>query len=69
MNDDRITFLEERVAYLGAAIDDLSDIVTRQSDQIDRLSRRLGLLLEREAEREAAEGGAVPLADQAPPHW
>lgn len=69
MNDDRITFLEERIAHLGAAVDDLSDIVTRQSEQIDRLSRRLRLLLEREAEREAAEGGSVPLADRAPPHW
>jgi SlyX protein len=42
--------------------------VARQETEIARLSRLVGLLTEREAEREA-EGGAIPLADQKPPHW
>jgi SlyX protein len=29
----------------------------------------VSLLLEREAAREADEGGTVPLADRKPPHW
>jgi SlyX protein len=60
--------MEERVAHLTRAVDDLSEVVARQSAEIDRLARRVGLLMEREADREA-EGGTIPLADQRPPHW
>ncbi len=60
--------LEERIAHLTRMVEDLSDVVTRHQAEIDRLSRRTGLLLEREAERDA-DGGAAPLADQRPPHW
>lgn len=65
---DRLTQLEILVAHLTRTVEDLSDIVARQSREIDTLNRRVGLLMEREAEREA-EGGAIPLADQRPPHW
>lgn len=60
--------LEERVAHLIRAVDDLSDIVTAQGKEIDRLSRLVQLLVEREAEREAMamEG---PAANVRPPHW
>jgi SlyX protein len=63
-----VTGLEERIAHLVRAVDELSDIVAQQAVEIERLSRRVGLLMEREAEREA-EGGGIPLADQRPPHW
>ena len=43
--------LEERVAHLIRAVDDLSDIVTAQGREINRLSRLVQLLVEREAER------------------
>lgn len=59
---------EEELAHLRRAVDDLSEVVARQAREIERLSRRVGLLMEREAEREA-EGGTIPLADQRPPHW
>ena len=62
------TALEERVAHLMRGVEDLSDVVARQSREIDKLSARVALLMEREAEREAA-GGGLPLADQRPPHW
>ncbi len=65
---DRIERSEEQIAHLTRMVDDLSEIVTRQTREIERLSRRVGLLMEREAEREA-EGGTLPLADQRPPHW
>lgn len=65
---ERLVLLEEQVAHLTRMVEDLSDVVTRQGREIATLSRRVGLLLEREAEREA-EGGAIPLADQKPPHW
>ena len=60
--------LEERIAHLTRMVDDLSDVLARQAGEIDRLTRHVGLLMEREAGREA-EGGAAPLADQRPPHW
>ncbi|AYE99975.1 SlyX family protein [Paracoccus yeei] len=66
--DERILRLEEAVAHLGRVVEDLSEVVARQEREILRLSRRVGLLMEREAEREA-EAGTIPLADQRPPHW
>ena len=47
----------------------LAEIVARQAREIERLDRRVALLMERAAEAEAAAGGAAPLADQKPPHW
>lgn len=66
---DRIDKAEEQIAHLARAVEDLSDVVARQEAALARLERRIGMLMEREAEREAEAGGAVPLADQRPPHW
>lgn len=63
-----LTRLEEKLAHLARAVEDLSDTVARQEREIARLEARIGLLIEREAEREA-EAGNVVLADQKPPHW
>lgn len=65
---ERMERLEEAVAHLARIADDLSAVVARQEGEIARLARRVGLLLEREAERES-EAGTIPLADQRPPHW
>lgn len=65
----RLRRAEEALAHVTRLAEELSGIVARQEAQIDRLSRRVGLLLEREAEREAEAGGTIPLADQRPPHW
>jgi len=62
------TALEERVAHLMRAVDDLSDVVTRQGAEVARLTRLVGLLAEREAEREATAGEVAP-ANVRPPHW
>ncbi len=63
-----LTRLEEQIAHLTRVTDDLSDVVARQEREIARLSRLVGLLAEREAQREA-DGGTIPLADEKPPHW
>lgn len=60
--------LEERVAHLIRAVEDLSDVVTRQGKELDRMTRLVTLLAEREAEREQMVGEA-PSANQRPPHW
>ena len=68
-NDARLTALEEQVAYLTRTVEDLSDVLARQAKTLDLAERRLGLLLEAEAARQADGEGAVALADQRPPHW
>ena len=64
---ERTEALEERVAHLMRAVDDLSDEVTRQGRELDRLLRLTRLMAERWSEREAA--GAAPEANVKPPHW
>ncbi len=63
-----LTLIEERLAHLTRSVDDLSETVARQEREIAGLVRRVALLMEREAAREA-DTGAVPLADRPPPHW
>jgi SlyX protein len=65
----RNTDLEETMAHLVRMVDELSDIVARQDGEISRLSRRVEMLMAREAERQLDEGGSLPMADQKPPHW
>jgi SlyX protein len=64
---DRLTEIEERLAHLARSVEDLSDVVARQEREIGTLTRRLTLLMEREAERQAET--QAPLADRPPPHW
>lgn len=64
---DRMDAVEERIAHLIRAVEDLSDVVARQNKDLDRLLRLTQLLAEREAEREAS--GSAPEANVKPPHW
>ena len=66
---EQMNALEERVAHLMRAVEDLSDVVARQSKDLDRLLRLTQMLAEREAGRETEGAGSIPLADQKPPHW
>lgn len=63
------TDFEEHLAHLARMLDELSDIVARQDGEIATLTRRVEMLMTREASREIDAGGTVPLADQRPPHW
>lgn len=63
------THLEEQIAHLTRTVEELSDIVARQEKELTLLSRRMQMVMEREAQRELDEGGSIPLADQRPPHW
>lgn len=64
-----ITSLQEQIAHLTRTVEDLSDIVARQERDIALLTARVARLVEREAEREAAESGGVFIGDERPPHW
>lgn len=64
-----MTHLEERIAHLTRTVDELSDVVARQQDEIDRLTRRVAMLWQREADRAQEGGGGVILGDERPPHY
>ncbi len=64
----QVQMLEERVAHLLRAVEDLSDVVARQAGEIAGLERRVRLLMERAAEDEA-QGGQTPDGNVRPPHW
>ncbi|HEY9037708.1 MAG TPA: SlyX family protein [Roseovarius sp.] len=61
--------LEEKIAHLVRAVDDLSDMVARQDREIAVLTRRVEMLMRREAERETDLGGSVALGNERPPHY
>ncbi|MCV2869454.1 SlyX family protein [Defluviimonas sp. WL0002] len=66
---DRLDRAEEELAHLRRTVDDLSEVVARQSRELDVLNRRVLMLMERAAEAEAERTGTIPLPDQKPPHW
>ena len=68
MDMDRTTRLEEQVAHLTRVLEDLSEAVARQEGEIAQMTRRIAMLVEREADREAEAGSAI-VGDQRPPHW
>ena len=61
--------LEEQIAHLTRTVDDLSEIVARQADEIVTLNRRVHMLMQREGEREASQSGGVVVGDERPPHY
>ena len=66
---EAVRALEEKVAHLERVLEEVSGVVAGQADEIALLTRRVTLLMEREAAREAEAGGAVHLGDERPPHW
>lgn len=66
--DNRVTELEIQVSHQTRVVEELSDVVARQAEEISRLQRQMKLLLEQAAETEAGAGSVV-IANQKPPHW
>ncbi len=61
--------LEEKIAHLTRTVDDLSMVVAKQQNEIDRLTRHVAMLMQREAERAQEGSGGVILGDERPPHY
>ena len=61
--------IEERLAHLERLTDELNEVVARQAGEIDDLTAKVRMLLEREAAREADNSGGVVLGDERPPHY
>jgi SlyX protein len=57
--------LEEQMAHLIRSVDDLSDVVARQETEIATLTRRVYMLMQ----REAAGSEGVVLGNDRPPHY
>ncbi len=66
MSDQRI---EEELAHLRRLTEELSDVVARQGGEIDRLTRRMQMLMERAASQETEGAGGVVFGDARPPHY
>ncbi|WP_127114527.1 SlyX family protein [Shimia sediminis] len=61
--------LEEQIAHLTRTVEDLSDVVARQDAEIATLTRRVHMLMEREASRESEGSGGIVVGDERPPHY
>ncbi len=61
--------LEEQIAHLTRTVEELNTIVTAQQDEIDRLTRRVAMLYQREAERAQEGSGGIVYGDERPPHY
>ena len=61
--------IEERLAHLERLADDLNEVVGRQALELDTLTRRVHILMEREAMREADGTGGIVVGDERPPHY
>jgi len=61
--------MEEQLAHLTRTVEDLSDVVAAQAREIELLTRRVSMLMEREAQREADGGSHIYGGPEKPPHY
>lgn len=67
MDEATQTALETRIAHLERMVEELSDVIARQDREMQQLSRKLTMVIERQGQPEP--DGGVFLGDQKPPHW
>lgn len=61
--------IEEQLAHLERVVDELNDVVARQAEEMAVMTRRVAMLMEREAMREADGSGGVVIGNERPPHY
>ena len=61
--------LEEKIAHLTRTVEELSDVIARQENEIATLNRRVFMLMQREGERDSQATGGVVVGDERPPHY
>jgi SlyX protein len=66
--NDRLAALEEKLAFLERAVNDLSDVVVRQQKELDRATDRHQRLIDKLAAMESDPGSSLP-AEEKPPHY
>ena len=62
----RLVETEVKISYLMKDIDDLSEIVTKQGRELEKLTKQVSFLMQKENERDDLSG--IVLGDK-PPHW
>ena len=62
----RLAETETKISYLMKDIDDLSEIVTKQGRELEKLTKQVSFLMQKENERDDLSG--IFLGDK-PPHW
>ena len=62
----RLAENETKISYLMKDIDDLSEIVTKQGRELEKLTKQVSFLMQKENERDDLSG--IVLGDK-PPHW
>jgi len=64
-----MTEIEERLAHLIRAVDDLSEVVARQDREIDHLRAQVAWLARREQDCAREGEGGIVLGEERPPHY
>lgn len=69
MSDTRLTHVESTLAFQEKTIGDLSDVIFRQQEEIDRLKAHVKEITDRMTQDEDdLAGGGLP-ANEKPPHY
>ena len=70
-SDSDLIDLQTRIAYQEDIINQLNQVVTKQSSDITQLQQQLRLLAKRldEMAYEHAQGTVEPVSDERPPHY
>ena len=62
----RLTENEAKISFLIKDVEDLSQIVAKQGFELEKLIKKVSILIQKEIERDEISG--VVLGDK-PPHW
>ncbi len=69
MSEERLVEIETRIAFQEQTIKDLSDVIYKQQQEIDRLGAICAALEKQSKElAESNQGGGAP-ANEQPPHY
>jgi SlyX protein len=66
--NDRLAAIEEKLAHLERAVNELSDVVARQQKELDRAGDRHQRLIDKLAAMDS-DWGPSATADEKPPHY
>ncbi len=66
--EERFGELESRIAHQDGVIEDLNETITRQWDELDKLTRQIGRLNDRVVALEGDLQSVLP-KDRPPPHY
>ena len=69
MSDERLTGVESSMAFLEKTVQDLSDVVRRQHEEIDQLKVQLRLVNDRLERVESPEKDESEPEPEKPPHY